>query len=150
MVKNIPTCNVVLQRSSRAHMEFVHFDKLKTCYGPTSKPWLSGDLKSDIAVCPIELPGVVAPESSHVTQPIVDPDLTPAKLTTESLPASQGLTFDLAPSFFEPSAPVPCVDAQNSRGPSPITDSPTDTIFCETPPRRNPHRERRRPRRYDF
>ena len=41
VVREIPPCNFVIQRSQRSKTMVVHADKLKACFGDTPKSWLS-------------------------------------------------------------------------------------------------------------
>ena len=43
MVREIPPCNYVLQKSQRSQSFVTHADKLKPCLGDTPKSWLSSD-----------------------------------------------------------------------------------------------------------
>jgi hypothetical protein len=43
IIRVIPPCNYVIQKSKRAKLQVVHGDKLKLCYGGTPASWLGRD-----------------------------------------------------------------------------------------------------------
>ena len=49
IVRVIPPCNFVLQKNARSKPIVTHTDKLKKCWGPTPKSWLT---ESDVTAAP--------------------------------------------------------------------------------------------------
>jgi hypothetical protein len=140
VVRDVPPCNVSVQRSPRSPMEIVHVDKLKMCFGPTPKSWLRPDLGPDLAECAEEPLRAASHEVPSDTPPISNS--TPVEPNPKQQPVAP-LSLDVASDHDLPS------NTGDSHDTVPAADTSTiDQLGDMTPPRRNPHRVRRPPRRY--
>ena len=82
IVRTIPPCNFVLQKTARSSPFVTHADKLKKCLGDTPKSWLPKAVEQPEQTCVQEVPPVDATEASNEE---VGPD-QPTAEEPESLP----------------------------------------------------------------
>jgi hypothetical protein len=127
VVKEIPPCNYVIQRSQRSKTLVVHADKLKACFGETPKSWLS--------------------------EPSTEPKELNVAEETESINEQQG---DGMPPVDRNDAPTEAVHSRPADGASEDDSSPIDADVvwnrADSPGGNRRFRDRnrlKRPARYD-